>query len=51
MPASEQQTAVLADHAGACVVCPHAWPEHDPTGVRFCTATAAAALSRGCICR
>lgn len=54
MPASEQQTAVLADHsdtADACVVCPHPWHEHDPIGVRFCTATAAAALSRGCICR
>ncbi|SFR27928.1 hypothetical protein SAMN04488564_11239 [Lentzea waywayandensis] len=34
----------------ACDVCPHPWHEHDPLGVRYCTATAASALSRGCIC-
>ncbi|WP_371927677.1 RGCVC family protein [Lentzea sp. HUAS12] len=34
----------------ACAVCPHPWEEHDPLGVRYCAATAATALSRGCIC-
>ncbi|WP_352236001.1 RGCVC family protein [Lentzea sp. NBRC 102530] len=34
----------------ACAVCPHPWAEHDLFGVRYCTATAAAALARGCIC-
>ncbi|MEU5692790.1 RGCVC family protein [Actinosynnema sp. NPDC020468] len=34
-----------------CDVCPHPWSAHDALGVRFCTATAAAALSRGCVCR
>ncbi|MDX3659756.1 RGCVC family protein [Streptomyces sp. ID05-26A] len=34
----------------ACAVCPHLWAEHDPIGVRYCTATAATALPRGCIC-
>ncbi|WP_371927669.1 RGCVC family protein [Lentzea sp. HUAS12] len=33
-----------------CAVCPHPWHEHDPLGVRYCTATAASALQRGCIC-
>lgn len=51
MTASEQHTAVLADRADACVVCPHPWHEHDPIGVRYCTATTASELSRGCICR
>lgn len=54
MPTSELQTAVTAGHsdaAGICVVCPHPWHEHDSTGVRYCTATTAAALSRGCVCR
>ncbi|MCX2951364.1 RGCVC family protein [Lentzea sp. NEAU-D7] len=54
MPVSELHTTELADHsdsAGACAVCPHPWHEHDPLGVRYCTATAASALSRGCICR
>jgi hypothetical protein len=54
MSTSELQTAVPAgysDGAGICAVCPHSWDEHDPIGVRYCTATTAAALSRGCICR
>jgi hypothetical protein len=54
MPTSELQTAVPASHsdaAGICAVCPHPSHEHDPIGVRYCTATTAAALSRGCICR
>lgn len=57
MPVSELHTAVLADHPGhsdaarICAVCPHPWHEHDPIGVRYCTATTASALSRGCICR
>jgi hypothetical protein len=57
MSVSDLQTAVLADHtshsdaAGICVVCPHPVHDHDPLGVRYCTATTASALSRGCICR
>ena len=53
MPASELQTDVLTDYADAaesCVACPHPWHEHDPLSVRYCTATTAVALSRGCIC-
>ncbi|WP_442916476.1 RGCVC family protein [Lentzea sp. DG1S-22] len=33
-----------------CDVCPHPWREHDPIGVRYCTATASSTQPRGCIC-
>lgn len=47
----ESQTADLDTKTDAvCDVCPHPWHEHDPLGVRYCTATAASALPRGCIC-
>ncbi len=35
----------------SCDACPHPRQEHDPLGVRYCTATTASALPRGCICR
>lgn len=51
MPTPEPLTA---DHDApattACAVCPHPWREHDPIGVRYCTATTDSALPRGCIC-
>lgn len=53
MPMSEPRTAEPHDQAGAadlCAVCPHPWHEHDPLGVRYCTATTVSALPRGCIC-
>ncbi len=34
----------------ACAVCPHAWDAHDPIGIRFCSATVAGRLHRGCVC-
>ena len=34
----------------ACAACPHERDAHDTAGTRFCTATAAAGLDRGCIC-
>ena len=33
-----------------CAVCPHAWDAHDPIGTRFCSATVAGRLHRGCVC-
>ncbi|MGH3850988.1 MAG: RGCVC family protein, partial [Pseudonocardiaceae bacterium] len=33
-----------------CTVCPHPWDAHDRIGVRYCAATVAGALSRGCVC-
>ena len=44
-------TTDAARPAGACAVCPHMWDAHDALGMRFCTATQAAAKDRGCICR
>ncbi|WP_418287536.1 RGCVC family protein [Lentzea guizhouensis] len=44
----ESRTA--PDDKASCAVCPHAWHEHDPLGERYCTATTASALTRGCIC-
>ncbi|WP_170166589.1 MULTISPECIES: RGCVC family protein [Lentzea] len=46
----EPRTAAL-DNDASCEVCPHPWHEHDPLGARYCTATTASALTRGCICR
>ncbi|MEU7478234.1 RGCVC family protein [Lentzea sp. NPDC042327] len=51
MTTSEPLTIDTEAEAGrVCGVCPHLWREHDPLGVRYCTATAASALPRGCIC-
>jgi hypothetical protein len=33
-----------------CDVCPHPVVEHDGIALRFCRATAAGALARGCVC-
>lgn len=33
-----------------CAVCPHEWDAHDPIGIRFCSATVAGQLHRGCVC-
>ncbi|MDQ1706276.1 MAG: hypothetical protein QOF18_2642 [Frankiaceae bacterium] len=38
-----------APPAGQCE-CGHALARHDPIASRFCLATAAGALERGCIC-
>jgi hypothetical protein len=34
----------------ACTVCPHPWDAHDRIGMRYCTASAAGGLERGCVC-
>jgi hypothetical protein len=33
-----------------CAVCPHEWDAHDSIGIRFCSATVAGRLHRGCVC-
>ncbi|WP_084515481.1 RGCVC family protein [Nocardia acidivorans] len=33
-----------------CATCPHTWESHDPTAVRYCSATVARGLDRGCAC-
>lgn len=35
----------------ACGVCPHRVDHHDAIALRFCRATLAGALDRGCVCR
>jgi hypothetical protein len=47
----QQATSETDDQAGrTCAVCPHPWDAHDRIGLRYCAATAAGALSRGCVC-
>jgi hypothetical protein len=36
--------------AAACAVCPHPLESHDMIARRFCTATQAGAVNRGCVC-
>lgn len=36
--------------APACAACPHERDAHDAHGTRFCAATTATNLPRGCIC-
>ncbi|MDT4924581.1 MAG: hypothetical protein QOG01_2294 [Pseudonocardiales bacterium] len=46
-PTSLDLTPVSADR---CATCPHDVDQHDRISLRYCTATAAGALTRGCIC-
>ena len=47
-PRAEPSTADRTDPT--CAVCPHEWAAHDPIGIRFCSATVAGQLHRGCVC-
>ncbi|MCA1821112.1 MAG: RGCVC family protein [Pseudonocardia sp.] len=47
-PRAEPSTADRTDFT--CAVCPHEWAAHDPIGIRFCSATVAGRLHRGCAC-
>ncbi|MQA34678.1 RGCVC family protein [Modestobacter roseus] len=47
LPTPDDRTG---DEVG-CPACAHPLAGHDPIGVRFCRATAAAGLHRGCVCR
>ena len=51
-PATPSTTdAVTESRTGpACAACPHSRDAHDRIGTRFCAATTAGALSRGCVC-
>jgi hypothetical protein len=42
---------VAAEDAADCSACPHPLSAHDPIGLRFCRATRAGDISRGCACR
>lgn len=45
-----QGAPALVLDANRCA-CGHPQTEHDAVGLRYCKATSAAALTRGCICR
>jgi hypothetical protein len=47
-PAVTPSTGPRADRA--CAVCPHDRDAHDAIGTRFCSATSARLLKRGCVC-
>ena len=40
-----------AEDEARCGSCPHPLAAHDPIGLRFCSATRAGDISRGCVCR
>ena len=55
MPTTDASPATTASSTAvgtrpACAACPHEWDAHDRIGTRFCSATIAGALSRGCVC-
>ncbi|MGB7797678.1 MAG: RGCVC family protein [Pseudonocardiaceae bacterium] len=55
MPTTEVRSPVAKPSTGeqtdfACAACPHAWDDHDPIGIRYCSATIAGELHRGCVC-
>ncbi len=47
-PVAEPSTAGRTNLT--CAGCPHEWDAHDPIGIRFCSATVAGGLDRGCVC-
>jgi hypothetical protein len=54
-PSPSPSTTTLLEPASAdratCAACPHPLAEHDPIGLRFCRATTAGNVERGCVCR
>jgi hypothetical protein len=45
----DERTPESADVA-ICEACPHPVDDHDGIALRFCRATLASALDRGCVC-
>ena len=43
--------APQAEDDTRCGSCPHPLADHDPIGLRFCRATRAGDITRGCVCR
>jgi hypothetical protein len=38
------------EESAVCAVCPHELAQHDRISLRFCHATQASAVTRGCVC-
>jgi hypothetical protein len=51
VPAALAPASPVEEDAARCAVCPHPPAAHDAIGARFCSATAAGAFDRGCVCR
>jgi len=51
LTAAKHDTAAEAPVDDACSVCGHPVRAHDAIGTRFCAATMAGALTRGCVCQ
>jgi hypothetical protein len=50
VPTTEGAVAGPAPEASVCGACPHLLAAHDVIGERYCRATLAGALTRGCAC-
>jgi hypothetical protein len=50
-PVPDAQDETPVQDEGRCGSCPHPLAAHDPIGLRFCRATRAGDISRGCVCR
>ncbi|GAB3347220.1 RGCVC family protein [Modestobacter lapidis] len=50
-PEARDEIADVTPDEGRCGSCPHPLAAHDPIGLRFCRATRAGGISRGCVCR
>ena len=50
-PAPTPLAAATVPDPDTCSTCPHPLEQHDAIALRYCAATMAAALGRGCICQ
>jgi hypothetical protein len=54
MPVTERKPTTVSDRRaaadGTCAACAHPWDTHDVISARYCSATIAGALTRGCVC-
>jgi hypothetical protein len=49
-PVPEVQDRSAVVEQPTCAVCPHPLAAHDAISLRFCQATQAHAVTRGCVC-
>jgi hypothetical protein len=50
-PEAQEPAPDAPQDEARCASCPHPLAAHDPIGLRFCRATRAGDISRGCVCR
>lgn len=49
-PTTAEAPRADAQSHPTCAVCPLAWDAHDSIGIRYCSASIAGGLHRGCVC-